>query len=130
MNPCPCGSESAYEQCCKPFITGNAKPATAEQLMRSRYTAYTKAKTSYIAKTSRGEALEQFDAKRAKKWAKESKWLGLQVTNTKQGDAEDTIGWVDFIATYQDKHGIHELHELSEFHKIDGMWYYVGGEHF
>ena len=39
MSNCPCGSGLAYEACCGPIIAG-APAATAEALMRSRYSAY------------------------------------------------------------------------------------------
>ena len=42
MKSCPCGSQKQYEQCCGPFLDGRAIAPTAEALMRSRYTAYTK----------------------------------------------------------------------------------------
>lgn len=40
MTSCPCGSSRSYADCCEPFVTGAAKAQTAEQLMRSRYTAF------------------------------------------------------------------------------------------
>src|SRR6188474_3543469 len=36
---CPCGSGAAYRACCGPVHDGSPA-ATAEQLMRSRYTAF------------------------------------------------------------------------------------------
>src|SRR5262249_12642121 len=48
---CPCQSGQNLDQCCGPFIAGEAFPETAEQLMRSRYTAYTQANLGYIKKT-------------------------------------------------------------------------------
>ena len=38
--PCPCGSGQPFELCCEPFHTGKKQPATAEQLMRARFTAH------------------------------------------------------------------------------------------
>jgi len=38
---CPCGSDLQYNDCCLPVIQGERTPATAEELMRARYTAYT-----------------------------------------------------------------------------------------
>jgi len=39
---CPCGSQKTYESCCGNFHSGLALPETAEELMRSRYSAYVK----------------------------------------------------------------------------------------
>lgn len=125
MNNCPCGSNTKYTQCCGRYIDGDASAPTAESLMRSRYTAYTQANISYIADTM----TTPLNRKRAKIWAKNSTWLGLTVLNSKKGLANDIIGWVEFLAELEDKNGKQQLHELSEFHKINGKWIYVKGEH-
>ncbi len=69
---CPCKSEKEYAQCCEPFIIGNQLPNTPEQLMCSRYTAYTQANIDYIVATMKGAALKDFDKASAKQWAKVS----------------------------------------------------------
>ena len=40
QNSCPCGSNRSYAQCCEPLHQGLVNAATAEALMRSRYSAY------------------------------------------------------------------------------------------
>lgn len=45
---CYCGSAQNFAFCCLPFIEGKQKPTTAEQLMRSRYSAYCVAHVDYI----------------------------------------------------------------------------------
>lgn len=125
MNNCPCGSNTEYSKCCGQYIDGDKTAPTAESLMRSRYTAYTLAKIDYIAATM----TRPLNRKQAKTWAKNSKWLGLTILNTKQGLADDSIGWVEFLAELQDKDGKQQLHELSEFHKINGVWIYTSGIH-
>lgn len=48
---CPCGSHKAYSQCCELFITHSQSPQTAEQLMRSRFTAFYLNKPLYLLNT-------------------------------------------------------------------------------
>lgn len=48
---CPCCSQKEYEQCCQPFLNRLALASTPEQLMRSRYTAYSQVDYSYIKQT-------------------------------------------------------------------------------
>ncbi|MGD1990808.1 MAG: YchJ family metal-binding protein, partial [Chromatiales bacterium] len=48
---CPCESGLDYDLCCGRFIDEGALPETAEQLMRSRYTAFTLDRISYLEKT-------------------------------------------------------------------------------
>jgi SEC-C motif-containing protein len=48
---CFCGSVIEYKQCCEPFHSGEKIPATAEALMRSRYTAYALHNAAYLQET-------------------------------------------------------------------------------
>ena len=44
---CPCGGK-AYATCCAPLLSGARQAASAEELMRSRFTAYTLADDAYL----------------------------------------------------------------------------------
>lgn len=125
MTNCPCGSNKLYLDCCGAFITGKAIPATPEELMRSRYTAYSKANIDYIIKTMKGPAAKDYNKKEAEQWAKTVLWLGLEVLGSR---LEDKRGWVEFIAHYSFAGKKEQIHELSEFHQEGGYWYYVDGE--
>ena len=48
MDICPCGSTKPYADCCRPLIAGDRRAETAEQLMRSRYTAYVKKELAWL----------------------------------------------------------------------------------
>lgn len=124
---CPCGSDQAYDRCCGLFISGDAYPETPEQLMRSRYTAYTQANVDYIVKTMKGPAAEGYDTVRAKQWAKSLDWIGLTVLSTEEGSSDD-VGYVEFFAVIHEEGVAHQMQERSEFHRIDGRWYYWNGE--
>jgi len=93
--------------------------------MRSRYTAYTQANTEYIAQTMKPPASDQFDVEEAREWARSLKWLKLDVLNTSQ---ESNKGYVEFIAYFSQNKREQQFHEKSEFHLIDGRWYYINGE--
>jgi len=121
---CPCGLKKEYNQCCGRFISGKNQPGTPEQLMRSRYTAYTKAKTHYIAGTMLPTASPNFDADEAAKWAKQVKWHKLSVL---ESSINGSIGFVEFAAYYFEDHKRHTIHELSEFHLVHGRWLYIKG---
>lgn len=97
--------------------------------MRSRYTAYTQANIAYITASMRGQALENYDHKNAQQWAESCSWIGLQIIDTQAGLENDTQGIVEFIARFEDNHGKQQIHERSQFRKIDGIWFYVSGEH-
>jgi len=121
--PCPCGSGRAGADCCNPFITGTDLPETAEQLMRSRYTAYTRGDATYLSATwhptTRHQDLEADATLR---------WLGLKIVATELGGAHDRHGVVEFVARYKIAGRAHRLHERSRFKRHQGRWYYVDGD--
>lgn len=126
---CPCGSGKAFANCCERFLSGAENPQTAEELMRSRYTAFTRADMEYIKKTLAGEAKRSFDLTEAKKWATQAKWLGLEILSVRAGGPEDKKGKVEFVATYEQKGEGIEHHEVATFRKNDeGRWMFVDGD--
>ena len=126
MQKCPCGTGKPYVDCCGVFISHQQYPATPEELMRSRYTAYSLANMDYILETMKPPAATGFDAKSTRKWAKKIKWTGLKIVSTQQNAIHGTV---EFIACYDDaKKKKHILHEISEFHFENGRWVYFDGK--
>jgi SEC-C motif-containing protein len=125
---CPCKSEKEYAQCCEPFIIGSHFPETPEQLMRSRYTAYTRANIDYIIATMKDAALKNFDKASAKQWAESVTWVKLKVLRAYIEPTIPDAGFVEFKAYYRYKKQMHVMHEFSEFRKENGRWFYVGAK--
>lgn len=129
MAVCPCCSGVEFALCCEPFLTGAAVPATAEQVMRARYTAYTRADIPFLMNTLHPENRDEGDEESARTWAKESEWLGLEILGTQLGGPGDEQGLVEFLANFRDKTGqAHTHHERSLFLKVDGRWLFREGE--
>jgi SEC-C motif domain protein len=117
---CPCGAPAAYAQCCGRFIDAAQLPATAQELMRSRYSAYVLGKRDYLLATwhpTTRPAQLDLDA--------HTKWLGLTVKAHAQQDAAHAT--VEFVARYRIGGKGHRLHETSRFERVDGQWLYVEG---
>lgn len=125
--PCPCGSGRAFAECCEPFITGAAKPATAEQLMRSRYAAFATGAVSYLHDTLSEEARQDYDPAHVEEWARTSEWLGLDIRSTEAGKESDEDGWVEFVARFSYEGQERAHHESSYFIRRDGQWFYHAG---
>lgn len=125
--PCPCGSGKTYVACCGPLHGGSAA-ASAEALMRSRYSAYVLALEDYLLATWHPSTRPAELALAAEAAAGQApKWLGLEVRKTAQQDA--THASVEFVARYRIAGRGQRLHELSRFEKLDdGRWYYVDGD--
>jgi len=126
MSDCPCGSLIAFDACCGPYLSAKQTPKTPLALMRSRYTAYTRADIDYIKKTMRAKALAGFDEMDAKRWAMSVQWLGLEIIAAPAVAKNKTRGVVEFVAKYRDLGVLKTIHERSQFKAINGVWYYVG----
>jgi len=119
---CPCGSKLDYADCCGRFIDAGQIAQTAEALMRSRYTAYTKSDFNYLLTTWHSSTRpESLDEKQSQQW------IGLKILRTEAGQADDSNGVVEFIARYKVNGRAFRLHETSRFVKEDGCWFYVEG---
>lgn len=124
---CPCHSRRDYSDCCGLYLSNQDIPKTPEALMRSRYTAYSQANILYIQKTMRGQALANFNAEEAQQWARQVQWLDLKIISAPAVAIDDHIGFVEFIAAFMERNQRHIIHERSEFHRLDGRWYYTTG---
>lgn len=122
---CPCNSGFYYASCCQAVLTGQAIAATAEALMRSRYSAYVAGDIDYLLRTWHPSTRpSSIDADTI------PGWCGLEVIRTEKGlkVKDDDEGIVEFQATAQACHNIVKLHEASRFVKEAGQWLYVSGD--
>ncbi|PTQ88914.1 YchJ family protein [Agitococcus lubricus] len=126
--PCPCQSGQRYRECCQRFWASQQQPATAEQLMRSRYTAFVLEKASYLFETHHPEYRQADELKALKKSFKDTQWLGLEIVQIQAGQTEDNVGMVEFKAHYRHARQTYVLHERSTFVKVAGRWCYTQGE--
>ena len=117
---CPCGRGLPYSECCGPAHHGQS-PATAEALMRSRYSAFALDEDDYVLSSwhpdTRPAAVEPDAGLR---------WTGLDVLDTSGGGLFDAEGVVEFRAHYRDSGRPGEMHERSRFVRFDGQWVYWG----
>jgi SEC-C motif-containing protein len=121
MSACPCSPDRPYADCCCPLHADLRPAASAEALMRSRYSAFVLGRSDYLLDTwhraTRPDALELDPAVR---------WLGLDVRRHAQ-DGDTAI--VEFVARCRVGGGAAQrLHEVSRFVREDGRWFYVEGE--
>lgn len=118
-----CLSGEQYGQCCGRFHSSAAEAATAEQLMRSRYSAFVLLDADYLLRTwhpDTAPATLEPDAG--------MDWRRLDILSTSGGGPFDTAGTVEFKAHYRYNGARGVLHEVSRFIREDGRWYYVDGD--
>jgi SEC-C motif-containing protein len=123
IDACPCGSDSPFGRCCLPLHRGAAQADTAEQLMRSRYSAYAVGDLDYVWQTwhprTRPDTVTPND---------ELTWTGLEIVDAVDGQAGDQTGVVEFRAHYRQGRQSGTLHERSRFAVRARRWLYVDGD--
>ncbi len=127
MEVCPCGSEQPFQDCCRPYLDGLDDAPTAEALMRSRYSAYVTTNIGYLHQTTHDSQREQFNREQSEAWSKRADWHSLEILSAHKGGPDDTDGFVEFVARYREKGNMRQHHEVAEFKKEDGKWFFVDG---
>jgi SEC-C motif-containing protein len=118
---CPCGSGKAFGECCDAILTGKRPAATAEQLMRARYTAHVVHDFEFLHRTFRETALLPYVEVPA---PPATTWTRLVVHAHEPGRSPETA-YVDFSAYGTDQGAGQVLHEKAEFVRQDGAWIYT-----
>jgi SEC-C motif domain protein len=121
---CPCGSDKTYEECCGPLHKGEPA-ATAEALMRSRYTAFAMNLHDYIDRTWHPSTKPKDLAAEASASPK-PRWMGLRIRRHDAIDEDHAV--VEFTARYQLRGRMFTLHEISRFLREGGNWFYLDGK--
>ncbi|OBB87083.1 YchJ family protein [Mycobacterium sp. 852002-30065_SCH5024008] len=118
--PCPCGTHKSYLACCGPFHHGESQARSAEELMRSRYSAFAHGDADYLYRT----------------WHPRTRpadvtidpgttWIGLNVIDAVAGGPDDDHGEVEFTAQFESAGRVGSLHERSRFERRAGRWFYL-----
>ncbi|SFT43471.1 SEC-C motif-containing protein [Lishizhenia tianjinensis] len=122
---CYCGSKKSFEECCQPLIEFQQKAETAEQLMRSRYTAFATKTVDYLVETHHPKTRVNLDIHDLFLFCGQAKFTKLKVKKTKKGQATDQNGRVKFEAFFTMDGKQEVIAEDSYFERIDGQWYYM-----
>ena len=121
---CFCGSGDPFDQCCQPVISGQRAAQSAEQLMRSRYSAYVLEDADYLLRSWHPDTRPASLGVTASGLS----GSGLTVCARHQGEPGDLHGRVEFIARYQQQGKTGAVHEISRFVFEQGQWLYVDGD--
>lgn len=126
---CLCGSQLAFSDCCQPYLSAQSYPATPEQLMRSRYSAFVQRNASYLIDTHAASTRPQGLYEQLQRSFATTTWLSLHIVDAPAPSAES--GQVEFVAFFreQGKAALEQIHERSEFIFTDQRWVYHSGQH-
>jgi SEC-C motif domain protein len=118
---CPCGSGRSFGDCCEPVLAGKRLPATAEELMRARFTAHVVHDFAFLHRTYRPTSRQPFVEE---KGTPATQWTRLVVHHHDLGATPD-LAYVDFSAYGTEEGRELVLHEKAEFARQDGAWIYT-----
>lgn len=124
---CRCGSSKLFSQCCSPFINRTSIPDTAEQLMRSRFTAFALNELQYLCDTHYPSERSPNELHELKQNSLHTSWVQLTIHNTQYGLSDNNTGTVEFSAVFYANKQFFELRENSSFIKKNKQWFYVEG---
>lgn len=119
---CPCGSTKPYAKCCEPFHSGHELPATAEALMRSRYSAYCQGHYLYLKQTYSPSLQSEHSIESLREFGEAVHFIGLTIK-----DSAQPFNKVHFVAKFLLQNKVELLEEVSTFEHIEGRWYYKEG---
>ncbi len=122
---CFCGRLKPFEECCGLILKGDKEASTAEELMRSRYSAFVKADVDYLMKSYHSTTRPLSEKKEIKVWVDSVIWLHLQILSTNKGGVSDIEGTVVFKASFLEEGDVKVISENSIFEKEKGKWRYL-----
>ncbi|QOD60982.1 Sec-C motif domain protein [Polaribacter haliotis] len=116
---CPCNPENLYKDCCEIAHNNIKNVISAEQLMRSRYSAFVLADIKYLSKSHHSSTrLSKHKYKELEKWTKSVDWVKLEFLNS-------TENTVRFNAFFIEKGNLESIQENSFFCKENNHWVYL-----
>lgn len=120
VDGCPCGSGERYAVCCGPLHRQERLAGTAEELMRSRYSAYALRDLDHVVRTWHPRT-RPADVDADERLV----WDGLEVLDARAGGPGDEEGEVEFRARWHLDAQRGVLHERSRFVRRAGRWVYL-----
>lgn len=125
---CPCGHSKKYMDCCGAMHHGLRETSSAQELMRSRYTAFTLGLGDYLMHSWYSEKRPMEQKVAIEKWAKSVTWKGLNILEYTKGGSEDAEGSVQFEAHFEEGGELDCIQENSGFVREKGRWVYFEGQ--
>lgn len=139
--PCPCGTGLAYMKCCRMLHKDGFADATAEQIVRARYSAYAKREVDFIvASTHPLNKAFVADIEHWKETIRMNCYDNFELTSCEildevyEGEGDEQIAKVKFVAkmTQVDSREKTAFMETSTFeragkHIAGGAWLYKEG---
>ena len=115
IQPCFCGSNYDFSSCCQLYINKEVQVQTAEQLMRSRFSAYAIGNAQYIYDTYAESSQAAQSVKDIDDWSNSCVWIALKIHPITDSLNKASEQFVEFSAFYITDNTLCELREKSRF---------------
>lgn len=123
---CPCNSNKLYKECCSIAHENINEVLTAEQLMRSRYSAFVLSNIDYLQRSHHSsKRANKKETREIERWTNSIEWIKLDVLQVEKGLENDITGTVMFKAFYMENGRVEVIEEYSRFCKENGYWVYL-----
>ncbi|TCP12310.1 SEC-C motif-containing protein [Bisgaardia hudsonensis] len=121
---CPCQYGKQYQDCCGLLHSYQIRAKNAEQLMRSRYSAFVINNIDYIVATTIPSQQPLLDIEALTQWSLSAKWQGLEIVEYIDKLTSNHSA-VEFKAFFIQNENLHIHHEKSLFVRINDVWYFA-----
>ena len=130
---CYCGSDTPYQQCCEPFHRYQSHAQSAEQLMRSRFSACVLKDIDYLLNTTHHSTRSLYCRDDLLDWLGQQQWLSLKVVQHDViSSAQASVEFAAFYWPIQQAKPLCQHREYSRFLREldDGVlkWFFVDGQ--
>ncbi len=123
---CPCGrNNNLYIDCCYIVHTNIHNALTAEDLMRSRYSAFVLCNEEYLSESHSMQFRDSSNIHNTIRWSKSVSWNRLEIISLVDGLENDLKGIVEFKAFFKEKNKVQCIHERSLFIRENLHWVYL-----
>jgi len=119
---CYCGAAETFQECCEPIILQQQLATSAQQLMRSRFSAFYTQNEAWL-----NLSWDESTRPKSIQFEENLKWLDLSIINTSVSD--EIHSTVEFEARYFKAGKVQAIHENSRFIKHDLQWLYIDGDY-
>ncbi len=123
---CYCSSKKPFSDCCEPLILGVRPAESAEELMRSRFSAFCLGRGDYLMQTHHPDFVGELTAEKLSKSSNDWQWTQLDILESR--GLSPNRAMVKFNAWYLENDQLMCHREMSQFELYEGAWRYTKGE--
>ena len=120
-----CRNNNLYKDCCYLVHNNIYNALTAEDLMRSRYSAFVFCNSDYLLRSHSIQYRDPSNIHNTIRWSRSVAWNRLEIISLVFGLDNDLEGIVEFKAFFKEKNTMKFIYEKSLFIRENLHWVYL-----